>query len=76
MSEESILVEMLSQTYDVGQENCKKKIEKVIEQIESHLKGVNIALDVLDKNDALYPKMEGAKDALEECLSIIHKYCN
>lgn len=46
-------------------------IDKVRAQIDSYLRGVEIALEVLDKNHKLRPKMEGALDTLKECLSII-----
>lgn len=49
-------------------------INKIITQINSRLDGVNIALDVLQKDDPLVPKMEAAKTSLEECLSIIHQF--
>lgn len=49
-------------------------LDKIREQIKSHLKGVEIALEVLVENDPLRPKMEGAKDTLEECLELIDKY--
>lgn len=42
-------------------------------QINSNLRGVEIALEVLDKNHKLRPKMEGALETLKECLSIIDK---
>ena len=49
-------------------------LDKVKEQIKSHLRGVEITLEVLVENDPLRPKMEGAKDTLEECLELINKY--
>ena len=48
-------------------------LDKIREQIKSHLRGVEIALDVLVANDPLRPKMEGAKDTLEECLEVINR---
>ena len=48
-------------------------LDKIREQIKSHLRGVEITLEVLVENDPLRPKMEGAKDTLEECLEIIDK---
>ena len=49
-------------------------LDKIRDQIKSHLRGVEITLEVLVENDPLRPKMEGAKDTLEECLEIIDKY--
>ena len=46
---------------------------KIRAQIEDYLRGVEITLDVLVENDPLRPKMEGAKDTLEECLNLIDK---
>jgi myo-inositol-1-phosphate synthase len=51
----------------------REVLDKIIEQIKSHLRGVEITLEVLVENDPLRPKMEGAKDTLEECLEIIDK---
>ena len=48
-------------------------LDKIREQIKSHLRGVEITLEVLVENDPLRPKMEGAKDTLEECLELIDK---
>ena len=48
-------------------------LDKIREQIKSHLRGVEITLEVLVENDPLRPKMEGAKDTLEECLELINK---
>ena len=48
-------------------------LDKIREQIKSDLRGVEIALEVLKKNDPLRHKMEGAKDTLENCLEIIDK---
>ena len=56
--------------------NCKKQeliLDKIREQIKSHLRGVEITLEVLVENDPLIPKFEGAKDTLEECLELIDK---
>ena len=47
--------------------------DKIREQIKSNLRGVEIALEVLNENHPLRPKMEGAKDTLEECLELIDK---
>jgi hypothetical protein len=49
-------------------------LDKIRNQIKSNLRGVEIALEVLAENDPLRPKMEGAKDTLEDCLEIIDKY--
>ena len=47
-------------------------LEKAYEQgINDSKNEVNITLDILQKNDGLVPRMEGAKTTLEECLSII-----
>lgn len=48
-------------------------LDKIREQIKSYLRGVEITLEVLVENDPLIPKMEGAKDTLEECLEFIDK---
>lgn len=49
------------------------RVEQIRAEIESRLQGVNIALDVLAKDHALIPRMEGAKITLEELLEIIDK---
>lgn len=56
-------------------EEIKQKpvLDKIREQIKSHLCGVEITLKVLVENDPLRPKMEGAKDTLKECLALIDK---
>jgi hypothetical protein len=46
---------------------------KIRAQFKSHLRGVEITLEVLVENDPLRPKFEGAKETLEECLEIIDK---
>ena len=51
----------------------REVLDKIREQIKSHLRGVEITLEVLVENDPLRPKMEGAKDTLEDCLEIIDK---
>jgi len=51
----------------------RKVLDKIREQIKSYLRGVEITLEVLVENDPLRPKMEGAKDTLEECLELIDK---
>ena len=56
--------------YDKGLE----VLDKIRAQFKSHLRGVEITLEVLVENDPLRPKLEGAKDTLEECLEIIDKY--
>ena len=48
-------------------------LDKIREQIRDYLRGVEITLEVLVENDPLRPKMEGAKDTLEECLNLIDK---
>lgn len=48
-------------------------LDKIREQIKSNIRGVEITLEVLAENDPLIPKMEGAKDTLENCLEIIDK---
>ena len=48
-------------------------LDEIREQIKSHLRGVEITLEVLVENDPLRPKMEGAEDTLEECLELIDK---
>ena len=49
------------------------KLEKIRDQLKSHLRGVEITLEVLVENDPLRPKMEGAKCTLEDCLELIDK---
>ena len=49
------------------------KLEKIRDQLKSNLRGVEITLEVLVENDPLRPKMEGAKDTLEDCLELIDK---
>ena len=48
-------------------------LDKIKGQIKDYLRGVEITLEVLVENDPLRPKMEGAKDTLEECLELIDK---
>ena len=48
-------------------------LDEIREQIKSHLRGVEITLEVLVENDPLRSKFEGAKETLEECLEIIDK---
>jgi len=62
------LPEALEKAYEQGINDIKSES---ISRIQSYLDGVNITLDVLQKNDALIPKMQGAKTTLEECLSMI-----
>ena len=71
-----IIADALVKAYEQGQNDYKEQIDQVILQLESHLIGVNITLEILAKDDALVPKMEGAKDTLEECLNLIHEYCD
>ena len=54
--------------------NANEVLDKIRKQIKSNLRGVEITLDVLVENDPLRPKMEGAKDTLEDCLELIDKY--
>lgn len=51
----------------------REVLDKIRAQIKSNLRGVEIALEVLVENHPLRPKMEGAKDTLEDCLEIIDK---
>jgi hypothetical protein len=51
----------------------REVIDKIREQMKDYLRGVEITLEVLVENDPLRPKMEGAKDTLEECLELIDK---
>ncbi len=67
--EQDQVKEILNQKY-----SSKEDLNKIIAEMRSRLDGVNITLDVLVENDALIPRMEGAKTTLEECLSIIAKY--
>lgn len=52
-----------------------ENIDNMIAEINSRLDGVNYTLEILVKNDNMIPVMKGAKDAIEECLDIINKYC-
>lgn len=51
----------------------REVLDKIRAQLKSHLRGVEITLEVLVENDPLRPKMEGAKDTLEDCLELIDK---
>lgn len=51
----------------------REVLDEIREQIKSNLRGVEITLEVLVENDPLRPKMEGAKDTLEDCLELIDK---
>lgn len=62
------LPEALEKAYEQGANDIKSE---AISKMQGYLDGVNITLDVLQKNDALIPKMQGAKTTLEECLSMI-----
>lgn len=62
------LPEALEKAYEQGINDIKSE---AISKMQGYLDGVNITLDVLQKNDGLIPRMEGAKTTLEECLSII-----
>jgi tRNA A37 threonylcarbamoyladenosine dehydratase len=48
-------------------------LDKVRDQLKSHLRGVEFTLEVLVENDPLRPKMEGVKCTLEDCLELIDK---
>lgn len=48
-------------------------LDKIREQMKDYLRGVEITLEVLVEGDPLRPKMEGAKDTLEECLELIDR---
>lgn len=62
------LPDALEKAYEQGINDSKNE---AISKIQSYLDGVNITLDILQKNDRLVPRMEGARITLEECLSII-----
>ena len=51
----------------------REVLDKIREQMKDYLRGVEITLEVLVENDPLRPKMEGAKDTLEECLELIEQ---
>ena len=57
----------------VCEHDKNKVLDKIREQMKDYLRGVEITLEVLVENDPLRPKMEGAKDTLEECLDLIDK---
>ena len=59
--------------YAEALEEQESVIDKIRTQINSNLRGVEIALEVLVENHPLRPKMEGAKDTLEDCLELIDK---
>ena len=60
--------------YVIKQKYIEREVlDKIREQIKSHLRGVEITLEVLVENDPLRPKFEGAKETLEECLELIDK---
>ena len=60
--------------YVIKQKYIEREVlDKIREQIKSYLRGVEITLEVLVESDPLRPKVEGAKDALEECLELIDK---
>ena len=62
------------QNYMCGYKDGKSDVlDKIRAQFKSHLRGVEITLEVLVENDPLRPKFEGAKETLEECLEIINK---
>lgn len=59
---------------EMKQEYIEREVlDKIRAQLKSHLRGVEITLEVLVENDPLRPKMEGAKDTLEDCLELIDK---
>lgn len=60
--------------YNKGFRDGLAVLDKIRAQFKSHLRGVEITLEVLVENDPLRPKFEGAKETLEECLEIIDKY--
>jgi hypothetical protein len=66
--EHKLILELLEQAV-----KAESVLDKIREQIKSDLRGVEITLEVLAENDPLIPKMEGAKDTLENCLEIIDK---
>ena len=58
--------------YVIKQKYIEREVlDKIRDQIKSNLRGVEITLEVLVENDPLRPKMEGAKDTLEDCLELI-----
>lgn len=63
----------LRKELEVKIDKLERQLDKIREQIKSNLRGVEITLEVLVENDPLIPKMEGAKDTLEDCLEIIDK---
>lgn len=59
---------------EMKQEYIEREVlDKIRAQLKSHLRGVEITLEVLVESDPLRPKMEGAKDTLEDCLELIDK---
>ena len=69
----TVYYELLADVQEAEEEQ-EPILDKIRNQIKSHLRGVEIALEVLVENDPLRPKMEGAKDTLEDCLELIDKY--
>lgn len=68
----TVYYELLADIQDVEEEQ-EPILDKIKGQIKDYLRGVEITLEVLVENDPLRPKMEGAKDTLEECLELIDK---
>lgn len=68
----AVYYELLADVVEIEEEQ-KPIIDKIRNQIKSNLRGVEIALEVLVENDPLRPKMEGAKDTLEDCLELIDR---
>lgn len=59
---------------EMKQEYIEREVlDKIKGQMKDYLRGVEITLEVLVENDPLRPKMEGAKDTLEECLELIDR---
>ncbi len=70
--QEPVIDKIKNDMADIGEE-LRTRFDKIRAQIKSNLRGVEIALEVLDENHPLRPKMEGAKDTLEDCLELIDK---
>lgn len=67
------IIDFVNAYTDEGVTVADDVLNKIREQIKSNLRGVEIALEVLVETHPLRPKMEGAKDTLEDCLEIIDK---
>lgn len=66
-------VDMMQKINAIISNKQETVLDKIREQMKDYLRGVEITLEVLVEGDPLRPKMEGAKDTLEECLELIDR---